>query len=236
MKKFTHSGIIIYQFENIYINSNMYIILNGKEALVVDPNENNEAKKILKDNGIEKITILLTHEHFDHTMGIGWFQENYKISTICEKECAENIIQNIEYAPIFVNYIASTKNEFSKKKILDTFEKEFKTFSFNSDIVFENEYQFYWNRLCLKFLKIKGHSKGSCLIFLNDSIIFSGDSILNGIHIVTKLPGGNKKDFINKTIPVIESLDRNLMVFAGHGLPFVLSDVFKDDKLNVIIN
>lgn len=53
-----------------YIDANMYILAENGEALVIDPHISAEADAYLKSNRVTKVTILLTHEHFDHTCGI----------------------------------------------------------------------------------------------------------------------------------------------------------------------
>ena len=53
-----------------HINSNMYVMLANHEALIIDPHKNEELTELLKSKSITKLTILLTHEHHDHTTGV----------------------------------------------------------------------------------------------------------------------------------------------------------------------
>ena len=53
-----------------HINSNMYVLLAGSEALIIDPHKNEDLTELLKSKGIKNVTILLTHEHHDHTTGV----------------------------------------------------------------------------------------------------------------------------------------------------------------------
>ena len=41
------------RYEMDYIKSNMYILLNGKEALIIDPNVSEEGFQLLKEKGIQ---------------------------------------------------------------------------------------------------------------------------------------------------------------------------------------
>ena len=66
MDQFTYDDILVYRSVYAPVKSNMYIILTGSDAVVFDPCEDFELLKLLKENGIKKVHILLTHEHYDH--------------------------------------------------------------------------------------------------------------------------------------------------------------------------
>ena len=68
-------------FKFPYIYSNMYILLEGRKALVIDPVVSNEGIQYLEGKRVEHITMLLTHEHFDHTNGIPLFRKKYAHNT-----------------------------------------------------------------------------------------------------------------------------------------------------------
>lgn len=69
--------ILLYRCTYAPVKSNMFIIIRGKDAIVIDPNDNPEGLKLLKDRGVEVIHILLTHEHFDHTVGVPVLQQAF---------------------------------------------------------------------------------------------------------------------------------------------------------------
>ena len=83
------------------------------------------------------------------------------------------------------------------------------------------------------FKHIPGHSKGSNIIIINDSFVFTGDSLMNDNPIITRFPGSDHKKYVNYTLPILESLDRNLYVFPGHGFGFTLDSMYKDGKLHI---
>ena len=62
-----------------------------------------------------------------------------------------------------------------------------------------------------------GHSKGSCCILFDKKCMFSGDTLVTGHETILRLPGGSKKDFAEITMPFLNSLDGELMVYPGHG-------------------
>ncbi len=49
--------------------------------------------------------------------------------------------------------------------------------------------------------------------------VFTGDSLVNGHHTITRFPSGNKKIYKNITVPYLNSLDESTIVLPGHGEP-----------------
>ena len=63
-------GITLLHSVYEHINSNMYVLLAEDEELIIDPHKNEELTDLLKEKGIKRVTILLTHEHPDHIGGL----------------------------------------------------------------------------------------------------------------------------------------------------------------------
>ena len=117
--------------------------------------------------------------------------------------------------------------------MLEKFKQNYEPFAIKADITFEDDFEYKWNSHSLKFKKVLGHSKASCLIFLDNKIVFSGDSLMKDYPIITRFPRGNNKIFKNETIPYLETLNMDLEVFPGHGKIFKLKDIFSEGKLHV---
>uniref|UniRef100_UPI0035717572 MBL fold metallo-hydrolase n=1 Tax=Marinifilum fragile TaxID=570161 RepID=UPI0035717572 len=62
--------------------------------------------------------------------------------------------------------------------------------------------------------------------------LFSGDTILENIKTVVKLPGGNKYDLVNSVNAILNRFDSNVNVYPGHGKSFLLSEL----EIEKIIN
>ena len=73
MEKLHFDDLNIYVSVYEYINSNMYVLIEQNEVLVVDPHKNSEVENLLLKSNVQKVTVLLTHEHCDHTSGLWWF-------------------------------------------------------------------------------------------------------------------------------------------------------------------
>lgn len=85
------SGGEFIKLESKYKMSNIYILLENKSAIVIDPHRNFDMISILKDNNIENIIVFFTHEHSDHTCGISLLMNSYKIKILCQKYCSDFI-------------------------------------------------------------------------------------------------------------------------------------------------
>jgi glyoxylase-like metal-dependent hydrolase (beta-lactamase superfamily II) len=68
----------------------------------------------------------------------------------------------------------------------------------------------------IKVLETAGHNKG-CLSFIIKEGIFTGDSLIPGIPVVTKLKSGNKEDAIKSILKIQKLLGVNQIIFPGHG-------------------
>ena len=69
---FTAYGITVYRWVMPAILSNMYLVLEGGQALIIDPHICMPALELLRTNGVENVLVLLSHEHFDHISGVNW--------------------------------------------------------------------------------------------------------------------------------------------------------------------
>jgi len=91
-----------------------------------------------------------------------------------------------------------------------------------------------WNNHKLELTHIPGHSKGSSLIIIDDSFVFTGDSLLKDIPIITRFPGCSKEDYLAIALPLMrQKLNNEMTIFPGHGNPFIVNDIIKGGELNV---
>lgn len=211
-----------YRFGNIRIerfvwdmlDSNMYAVFEDVHVLLIDPIKTKETLCFFEPlkNQIEDILVILTHEHYDHINGLNWLRENFKCTVCTTALCSKNI-QN------------ANRNLSAIADIMMIFSGKPKTSCWMgggfvcdpADVVLKNGEIFDWHNFHLKIYETPGHSQGSACIVLNEEILFSGDTILE-TGIVTKLPGGSKKEYYNKTLPALyKLLDITKIVFPGHG-------------------
>ena len=190
------------------IDSRMYVLIEGKKALVIDPCVSDQAMELLRENSVCEVLILLTHEHYDHISGVNWLKDNIeRVSVLCSEKCAKALPNPTKNLSAFGEILFVGKSE--KMDIVP--------YSCSADETFENEYRLEWESHVLFLKEVPGHSKGSICIFLDDEILFSGDTLVTGYATITRLPGGDKRRFQEETLPYLRTLNPDIMVYPGHG-------------------
>lgn len=217
-----------------HINSNMYVLLVEREALIIDPHKNEDLTELLKSKGITKLTILLTHEHHDHTTGVYWYQENFESTLICQQNAAEYISRKQYLRPTLIAFILGEEDHINGTHIYDEFKKSFVPRQYHADITYEEQYKVAWNNYTFDLFHIPGHSAGSSLILLNGKYAFTGDSLLKDLPIIVRFPGSNKEEYLSFTYPLLSQLlTSEMTILPGHGKPFVLKEIMDKNQIHV---
>lgn len=142
--------------------------------------------------------VFLTHPHYDHIGGINELLKHYPKMQVLGSGQTLSALNN-------------------PKENLSFYHEEPVVFSGSSCVVLDNllEYELYQN-VKLEIFQTPGHYTGS-LTFKLDNYWFTGDSLVPGYPVVTKLKGGDRR--INQV-----SLDRLFGMFSeddiicsGHG-------------------
>ena len=215
------SEIKQYVFE--YANSNMYVIAKNGSALVIDPNISESALKYLHNNNVLEITVLLTHEHYDHTSGLIWLCEKFKSTVICHEETALSLSNGKNNRPII---IASTRQDSINTDDLKKFIRSLpQGYLYNADITFSKQYDFVWNNHQIRIVGCPGHSKGSCCIEIDKNIVATGDSLILHTPVITRFPGGSAEQYNAITMPYLKSIKNSALILPGHGDEFYLNEV-----------
>ncbi len=217
-----------------YINSKMYVLTEGDEAIIIDPHKNEDLTELLKSKKISKVTILLTHEHHDHTTGVYWYQENFESTLICQQQAAEYISKKQYLRPTLIAFILGEEDHINGTHVYEEFKKTFVPHQYYADITFTEHYSLKWNNYTFQFYHIPGHSHGSSLILLDGKYAFTGDSLLKDLPIIIRFPGSNKDDYLSTTYPLLSRvLMPDMTILPGHGEPFALKDIMKNNQIYV---
>ena len=207
----------ITQFVSPEISSNMYVLIQGKEALVIDPHENSELLAFLTKHNVQKVTVFLTHEHPDHTNGIPFLKEKYPLTLICQQKCAEAVADKRNNRPILIAFILAVQDEKNGTQAEQNFMKSVREYECKADITFDKKFNCDWQGEHFVFYHTPGHSQGSACIVMNNEVLFSGDSLLADYQVITRFPGGSTKDYQNISLPLLKTLNPDLLVLSGHG-------------------
>lgn len=221
ISQYTIDNVKVYKYVMPIITSNMYILIMDKQALIIDPNESEEAMELLEDCGVTDITILLTHEHFDHISGVNSFREKWPCKVYGNNQCKEMVEDPAKNLAAFFMAMFISKPEEERRIAQSLFAEDY---ACQVDVGFEKEYNMKFKGLSVKMIDTPGHSSGSICILVDDKYIFSGDSLVEGNKVITRLPGGSRKEYNQITRPFLESLSEDIIVFPGHGTEGYLKD------------
>lgn len=217
-----HNKFAPYIFPFVYAGSNMYIFVRGSKALIIDPCINNDAFKLLEENNVRDITVLLTHEHYDHTSGLNWLSDKYHTVVICHSETARSLRAGKNSRPILIT--ASHMSNYSREELSRIISQLPQNYSYEPDIVFDKEYFLDWDGHMFHLLSTPGHSLGSCCIETDDIYVATGDSLILGTPVITRFPGGSAEDFNNITMPYLKTIPDNTLILPGHGKTFFMKE------------
>ena len=222
------SKLFIERFVSGFLDTNTYIMEVDGHLLVIDPSDHAAVVERCRDAA--SVTVLLTHEHFDHISGLNLVKgvcapscvviagetcseriQDAKCVVIASAICSERIQDTKANLSAYADVLA----ELGGKHIPETWEP----FSCKAaDITFDNHYVFSWQGHAVELFSAPGHSAGSCCIVLDD-MLFVGDTVLEN-NLMVKFPGSNKKLYRSVTVPLLEKLllgGRIKGVYPGHG-------------------
>lgn len=185
---------------NYYTDENTYIVYDEStlSGMVIDPGS--DADKILgacnEENVIIKY-ILLTHCHYDHIMGLPKLRETTGAKFVSSKYTSINIGDpDINHSVSGLGYAISEKS---------------------SDIILSDNEEFTFDGVKIKCILTPGHTNGGACYLVNDSVLFSGDTLFLRSIGRSDLPTGNADELVSSIKNKLYTLDENIKVYPGHG-------------------
>lgn len=193
--------INVKQYINDTLSSNTYLVWvdDEKECLLVDSGDSDQLLLDLCDNGLNVIGILLTHGHFDHINGMN------------------KIISRYPKVKVYTNSFGKD-TLFSEKLNLSKY-------YFNPYIIEEEDAIEVLPDYCMSLnligesisvFHVPGHNP-SCLAFGIREYLFTGDSFIPEVKVITNIPNADKTLAV-KNYEYLEKLSENRIVCAGHGV------------------
>lgn len=217
-------NLVVYRSVCQYLNSNMYVVFTESEAVVFDPCEDDELLQLLDSNHIEKVHILLTHEHYDHISGVDWLLNNKGADIFCHNDAAKALAMGRTRTPALISTVLANEDRKDGGHRYPDFKAKFKPYSILADRTFEDYLEFEIGDLRFRAKSTPGHSPGSACYMLNDELIFTGDTLLQNDKIILRFSNSMKNEYEDVTLPYLRSLKKTMIVMPGHGVPFVMSD------------
>jgi hydroxyacylglutathione hydrolase len=192
--------IIVEKLINKPVDSNTYILSDSESenCLIIDPGNQDISKLVDYFSIIGKTpaVILLTHEHFDHIYGVNELLKSYPEIKIYGSLKTIERIQN-------------------KRKNLSFYYDQvgYEILNANFEIILDDSITI--NSFEIKVLKTTGHTDSS-LSYLVEKKLFTGDFLIKDESTITKLPSGNRLDFLSSFKKFKKIIDESI-IFPGHG-------------------
>ncbi|MEG1027878.1 MAG: MBL fold metallo-hydrolase [Oscillospiraceae bacterium] len=170
--------------------NNCYILTSEKNnCIIVDPGGETEKLKEMTKDCNDRI-VLLTHGHVDHIAGC------YGLSdTVYVHEDDLELLTDNE------------KNMANALRIKCQPIENAKTFK-DGDLITLDD-------ITLRVMHTPGHTKGSCC-FVGDTFMLTGDTVFLGTYGRTDHYGGSY-DEIQKSLKKVLSLNKDYLLYCGHG-------------------
>ena len=197
-------------FVSGFLDTITYLFKMDRHLLIIDSADN--AAMLERCKNVASVTVLLTHEHFDHISGLKRIRDCCASSCvlIAGATCSELIQDTKANLSAYADVLA----ELSGKQIPE----HWSPFVCKAaDITFEDWYAFHWMGHAVELFSAPGHSDGSCCIVVDD-LLFVGDTVLVN-NLMVKFPGSSKKLYRSVTAPLLERLlveNRVSCVYPGH--------------------
>lgn len=183
-----------FSVETIFIEettTNVYILSNAKkECILIDPAiSTKQIAKTLANNNYKPKAIFLTHNHWDHSMGILELSKILKIPVITNSHQIEMGKSSLGKPLTGRNLIEVSNNQVIEYADMDI------------NIIFT-----------------PGHSTGSmCFYHEASSFLFSGDTLFKESIGRTDFPGSEKEKIIPSVMTVLNTVKEDTNIYPGHG-------------------
>lgn len=207
-------GHAVHRFTMPLIHSNMYVVLHGSDALIVDPCVSEDAAALLRQHGVTGCTVLLTHEHYDHISGVNFLRERFPCRVICTEVCARQMANpRRSHAAVFpAMFLKDGPAVLEQAKALcDT------RYACTADETYSGSMTLQWQDIPLRLTELPGHSPGSQIIDAAGTHVFTGDNLIPGTATLIRLPGGDPAVFRQQVVPALGALPPETALLPGHG-------------------
>lgn len=207
-------------FRSEIIDSMAYLVITDGFGVVIDPHEDQDMLKDLSQ--IMSLSIILTHEHFDHISGVNWLKEHFDATVYASAVCAERIESKRNGTELFPLLLINDKKAYREFK--DKYQLPYRC-EVNS--MLSNEFLLNCGKCQFYCFETPGHTEGSMSVLVNNTALFAGDVLLGNGEEFRSIDA-NIERYQMVTLPkFISLLSNDVTVFPGHGTPDSLSSILR---------
>jgi glyoxylase-like metal-dependent hydrolase (beta-lactamase superfamily II) len=171
-----------------------YIVSIDKTAYIIDPGDVYDIIRSLRQDNMELNGILLTHAHFDHIYGLN------------------ELIASFPTVKVYTNEFGAQMLVSAKLNMSKYHEMPFELQHPENVVILDGKTEVG----PFKVYATPGHNP-SCLTFVTDEAVFTGDAYIPGIAVVTNLPKGNKEQ-AQQSVRMISDLAKGRTIYPGHSV------------------
>ena len=194
---------------------NCYIISENGRAIIVDPSCAEPVVEYVESMGLEVDYILLTHEHFDHVIGLEVLRKTFAATVVATKTCSD-CIQEVRKN---LSNVADMLTYFRTGEVREVPSERFTCEP--ADMTFGQYAHLVWEYHSFDFTAVPGHSPGSVLITMDGDAVFTGDYLIPDEEVITRLSGGNTEDYEKLARPVLDTIAPGTHIYPGHGQDYI---------------
>jgi len=195
---------------NSIFKSNSYLLFGEeKELWVIDPGDSQPIIEWLSFKKKSLKGILLTHSHFDHIYGVNNLQEVYpKVKVYASYYAVEGMMSEKLNRSLYQEMPFTIKRQ-------------------EINVIKEGDHIQLWNGITLNVFETPGHDR-DCLSFQINKNLFTGDALIPGLKVYTKLKYSDKIQATNSINRIFEIFADDTIIWPGHENNCLLGNLIQE--------